>query len=286
MKYLELDTKNIYNMTIYQYLKSQGFSEHYLSNLRKDRNNILLDDTFANITEKISNKSLKINKNPYKRTEIKFVDKPIEIVFEDEDYLVVNKPENLASIPTRSHYDDNLAGRICSYISQKDDNFTLRILNRLDKDACGLVVIPLSAIQKTTILQKEYHAICHGKIDNPITIEKPILTITNDGINEIKRIISPLGQYAKTTIIPIKVFDDKTLIKVYIEKGRTHQIRVHTSHINHPLIGDPIYGYNDGYKHTFLCLKKIVFKNELTSKIYEFEINYPKDFTDVINSDI
>ena len=283
MKYLELNTKTIDDMTVYQYLKSQGFSEHYLSKLRKDKNNILLNDTSSSITEKINNKILKINKNPYKQTEIKLVDKPIDIIFEDEDYLVVNKPSNLASIPTRSHYNDNLAGRICSYMSKKDDNFTLRILNRLDKDACGLIVIPLHAIQKTTVLQKEYHAICHGVIKDEISIEEPILTMTNNGINEIKRVISPLGQYAKTTIIPIKTFDNLTLVKVYIEKGRTHQIRLHSSHINHPLIGDSIYGFEDGYNHTFLCLKKISFRNENTEMCYEFEIEYPKDFLNILN---
>ena len=285
IKYFSIVTKDITQKTnVYLYLRKNEFSEHYLKNLRNKENAILVNKSPATAKTILENGDLiEIDKNPYKPTNIKKVFKDIDVVYEDENYLLVNKPPLLATMPTKSHYDDNLAGRILAYLN--DDNFTLRVFNRLDREASGLILISKDAIthQYPKILKKEYVAICHGSLDKEVVNEEPILTINNNGINEMKRVISPLGQYAKTILTPIKQLNDMTFIKAEITKGRTHQIRLHSSFINHPLIGDKIYGIKDDFSHTFLHLKTLSFHNNLFNKTYSFEINFPKEFEDIIN---
>lgn len=284
INYYKISVSNIVEKTnVYLYLRKNGFSEHYLKNLRNKDNAILVNSSPSTARTILNNGDiLEIDKNPYSPTKIKKVEKDIDVVYEDENYLLVNKPPLLATMPTKSHYEDNLAGRIVAYIN--DGSFTLRVFNRLDREASGLILISKDAIthQFTEILNKEYYAICHGILENKTIIEKPILTINNNGINEMKRVISPLGQYAKTTLTPVKALNDKTLLKAEIIKGRTHQIRLHCASITHSLIGDKIYGINDEFSHTFLHLKSISFYNKLLNKNYHFEINLPEEFEKVI----
>ena len=287
MKYYEIIVKNLIQQEkAYNFLKSSNFSEHYIKALRNTPNAILINNKTAIIKDFVKNgDSLKILNNPFKKTDIKLIDSPLEIVYEDENVLLVNKPSLLATMPSRSHYDKNLAGMICNYMAIKDNNYTLRVFNRLDKEASGLILVSKDAIshQRINSIEKEYHAICYGNILETEVVDKPILTINNFGINEMKRICSPLGQKAKTTFIPIKQLKDKTLVKVKIYKGRTHQIRLHASYISHSLIGDQIYGDKDEYTHAFLCLKKLSFHNDITNKDYTFEIDYPDDFKNILN---
>ena len=286
IKYFKIKAKDITQKTnVYLYLRKNGFSEHYLKNLRNKENAILVNNSPATAKTILNNGDLiEIDSNPYKPTNIKKVFKDIDVVYEDENYLLVNKHALLATMPTKSHYDDNLAGRILAYLN--DDNFTLRVFNRLDREASGLILISKDAIthQFTEILKKEYVAICHRNLEKEVVIEKPILTINNNGINEMKREISPLGQYAKTVLTPIKQLNDMTFIKAEITKGRTHQIRLHSSYINHPLIGDKIYGKKDDFSHAYLHLKLISFQNKLTNKTYMFETPLPTEFEKIIKN--
>ncbi len=267
---------------IYLYLRQHKFSEHFVSNLRKKENAILVNGKTANTKTTLKNgDNLSILKEPNNLTAIQLVDKDLDIVFEDENYLLVNKPPLLATMPTKSHYGDNLAGRIMHHLNGK---ITLRVFNRLDREASGLVLVSKHAIahQFTRISQKEYYAICHNIMKDITTVEKPILTLQTNGINERKRIVSPLGQYAKTVFTPLKVVSNKTLVKAEITKGRTHQIRLHASSILHQLLGDQIYGVKDGYSRAFLHLKSITFENTLNGKTYHFEVDFPDDFKKVL----
>ena len=288
MKYLKIEIDGItQKKNIYKFLKENEFSEHYISALRNNLENILLNGKATNVKTVLKNGDvLEIAKNPYKATEIELIEKPLNIVYEDDDYLVINKPPLLATTPTRSHYTDNLSGMICAYMKKKDDNFTLRIMNRLDKDASGIILVAKDAIayQKTANIKKEYYAICHGILEKEEIIEKPILTLQENGINIMKRVCDEKGQSAKTTLTPIKTLKDKTLVKAEIEKGRTHQIRLHSSHLSYALIGDKIYGKKDEFSHTFLHLKRLNFENELTGKQYYFDIDFPQEFLDLIET--
>ena len=286
MKYLKIEIDGItQKKNIYKFLRENNFSEHYISALRNNLDNILINGKPTNVRGTLKNGDvLEIAKNPYKATEIELIEKPLNIVYEDDDYLVINKPPLLATTPTRSHYTDNLSGMICAYMKKKDDNFTLRIMNRLDKDASGLILVAKDAIayQKTVNIKKEYYAICHGILKDVKVVDTPILTLQENGINIMKRVCDERGQNAKTTLTPIKTLKDKTLVKAEIEKGRTHQIRLHSSSIGHALIGDKIYGIYDEFSHTYLFLKKISFENTKSCKKYAFDLELPSEFLDLI----
>ena len=119
--------------TVYYYLKSKNFSESYISKLRTSKDSILLNKTFATLKSQIKDGDiLSVANNPQNSSTILPCDGNLDIVFEDDDFLLVNKPHNLACMPSRSHYSDNLGGIICKYMQNKDKNFVLRIVNRLE----------------------------------------------------------------------------------------------------------------------------------------------------------
>jgi len=164
----------------------------------------------------------------------------IDILYEDEDIIAINKPANMPTHPTKYHIDDTLANLVCGYLGK---DFVFRAVNRLDKDTTGIVLVAknrysaemLNRQIRNKTIKKEYTAICCGVIDSEGVIEA---NIKKETFNGIKRIISPDGQYAKTIYTPVKSQDDNTLVRLYPETGRTHQLRVHMCHIGHPLLGD------------------------------------------------
>ncbi len=285
MNYFKFKIEKDYK-SVYYFLKEEGFSENYIKNLRKKEGFIKVNNKTANTKTQIkSGDLLEINNSPNSKTCIQKCILPLNIVYEDEYYLLINKESGISCMPNRSHYDLNLAGAICNYMSQKDNNFVLRMINRLDKDTSGLIIIAKDSISqnKIRVLKKEYHAVCNGKIDKNLIVDKNIKTVNNNGINEIKRIISPDGAPATTFITPIKYNKNYSLIKLQLEHGRTHQIRVHLSSIGHPLIGDQLYGEkSEIINHSALICKKIVFFHPFIEKELTFEINYPQDMLSLI----
>ena len=193
---------------------------------------------------------------------------------------------SVSTMPNKSHYTNNLAGAICYYMSQKDPNFTLRVVNRLDKDTSGLVLVAKSALalKELSSFEKKYHAICEGIIDKDMVVDQPILTIQENGINNRKRVISPDGQKATTYIRPLKQLNDNfSLIELILVHGRTHQIRVHLSSIDHPLLGDELYGSKSPkIDHTALICKKVSFYHPYLKKTLSFSAPYPDDFKLII----
>ena len=292
-KYEEFTISNSQSLkkaTIYFWLKNIGLSESYISQLRKQKNSIFLNNNIANLKTQINDGDrLKISNNPTEKSNLYNSDfSNLSIVYEDDDYLIVNKPHNLACIPTKSYYNDNLGAQVCSYMQKENQDFVLRIINRLDKETAGLVVIAknLFAYKNLSNLKKEYFALCHGNLSSTqMTINKPILTRNINGINIMKREISEEGKQAITHVELIKNFDKYCLVKFHLETGRTHQIRIHMSHINHPLIGDTIYSdkaidsqIQPTPDHTMLLLKLISFKHFRTNQIISLEINFPEEW--------
>lgn len=168
----------------------------------------------------------------------------LDILYEDEDIIAINKPANMPTHPTKYHVDDTLANLVCGYMG---NNFIFRAVNRLDKDTTGIVLIAKNRYSAEMLnrqirnkeIIKEYTAICNGVIKQDGRIEENIKKETARGI---KRIISPDGQYSKTNYYPVKSENGCSLIRLNPETGRTHQLRVHMAHIGHPLYGDYLYG--------------------------------------------
>lgn len=299
---------------IYTYLKRSGYSENFLKNLRKEFGFIKLNDKDVFITEKIkSGDIICLNSNPNKKTKIEDCFIPLDVLYEDDYIIAVNKPSGLATMPTRSHFYNNLSGAIAYYMKKKDPNFVVRIINRLDKDTAGVVIVAkdsltCKALNNSDAFDKTYYALLTGKIDKEITVDKKISTQTNEyGFNSNKRIISEQGKTAITHIFPIQYYENSsdfltnagttfsfddllvkpevyTLCKIKIEHGRTHQIRVHSAYIAHPLLGDAVYGNESSLiKHSALLCKEICFIHPITKEAIQIECDFPQDFKSLIN---
>ena len=209
----------------------------------------------------------------------------LNIVFEDDWILVVNKPAGIAIHPSVLHYSDSLCNGIRFYFDKIGLKKKIRPVNRLDLNTSGLVVFAkCEYIQECLINQmknnqfkKEYLAVCDGIFDEKSsTINLPIARKEN---SIIERCISENGQTAITHYEILKKFDNYSLVKCSLETGRTHQIRVHMSAIGHPLLGDSLYGsISDLINRQALHCYNLQFIHPVYNNDLNFFGDLPNDF--------
>ena len=215
----------------------------------------------------------------------------LDIVYEDEGMLIINKPSGIAIHPSIRHYEDSIASGIKYYFESIGIHKKIRPVNRLDLNTSGLVIFAKNEyIQENLIKQmqsktftKEYLAIVTEILENKTgIIDKPIAR--KEG-SIIERCVSETGQRAITEYEVIREFGNNSLVKCKLLTGRTHQIRVHFADIGHPLLGDSLYGEKSDliegqalhcYKLKFLhpvTTKELVIKCDLSNKINNILIN-------------
>lgn len=209
----------------------------------------------------------------------------LNIIFEDDWLLVVNKPAGIAIHPSVLHYSDSLCNGIRFYFDKIGLKKKIRPVNRLDLNTSGLVVFAkCEYIQECLINQmknnqfkKEYLAVCDGIFNEKSgTINLPIARKEN---SIIERCISENGQTAITHYEVLKEFDNYSLVKCSLETGRTHQIRVHMSAIGHPLLGDTLYGsISDLINRQALHCYNLQFIHPVYNNDLNFFGDLPNDF--------
>ena len=209
----------------------------------------------------------------------------LNIIFEDDWLLVVNKPAGIAIHPSVLHYSDSLCNGIKFYFDKIGLKKKIRPVNRLDLNTSGLVVFAkCEYIQECLINQmknnqfkKEYLAVCDGIFDEKSgTINLPIARKEN---SIIERCISENGQTAITHYEILKEFDNYSLVKCSLETGRTHQIRIHMSAISHPLLGDSLYGsISDLINRQALHCYNLQFIHPVYNNDLNFFGDLPNDF--------
>lgn len=209
----------------------------------------------------------------------------LNIVFEDNWLLIVNKPAGIATHPSVLHFSDSLCNGVRFYFDSIGLKKKVRPVNRLDLNTSGLVVFAkceyiqecLIFQMKSNVFKKDYLAICDGIFEDKVgVIDLPIARKEN---SIIERCISEDGQISITHYEVLKEFDNFSLVKCSLETGRTHQIRVHMSNVGHPLIGDSLYGTDSNLigrqaLHCYhICFTHPIFKNDL-----DFVCDLPDDF--------
>lgn len=165
-----------------------------------------------------------------------------EIIYEDDDILVINKPAGLAMHPTHNHQGDTLANAVAYYLNQHGKDAVFRVAGRLDKNTSGLVVCALNKLAAAKLngnCKKTYYAVVEGDYSGNGTIDAPI--IRPDPMKTL-RAVGEGGEEAVTHWRALRSANGLTLLEVKLETGRTHQIRVHFSSLGTPLAGDEMYG--------------------------------------------
>lgn len=216
---------------------------------------------------------------------------PLNIIYEDDYLLVLNKPANIAIHPSILHFDNSLSNGVKFYFDKLGLKKKIRIVNRLDRNTSGIVILAkneyiqecLIKQMKTNEFKKEYLAIAKGILESKSgTLNFPIAR--KEG-SIIERTVSSDGDSAITHYDVVKEFNNLSLVHIVLETGRTHQIRVHFSHIGHPILGDTLYSspsklINRQALHSY----KLTFIHPVTKKVVSLEAPLPNDIKNIINN--
>lgn len=213
----------------------------------------------------------------------------LDILFEDETMLIINKPAGVPVHPSMDHFEDSLSNGIRFYFDEIGLKRKIRPVNRLDKDTTGIVIFAKNEyVQEYLVRQmkankfvKEYIAVCSGSFDCKAgTIDAPIAR-KEDSI--IERCVSEAGDKAITHYEVLKNVNNYSVVKCILETGRTHQIRVHLAHIGHPLLGDTLYGTSSPLiSRQALHAYKVKFIHPISLKSIELTAKIPNDIENII----
>lgn len=267
-------------ISVLDFLEKKGYSRNLIIKLKKQ--GIMINDNIGRLDMILkSNDMLKIIM-PDESSNIVPINGKLNIVYEDSYILVLYKPHGIATIPTRAHYERSLANYIMSYFIENGIKSTIHLVNRLDLETAGLVLVAKSSFVHNLFsridIKKKYYALVHGALSSGIIN----LPIKKCGENTTKRMVSPDGKEAITKYEVIKVINDCSLVDIELFTGRTHQIRVHFSHLGYPLVGDSLYGHNDG----ILRLESyyLSFIHPISGEL--IEINKDYEFIKELNLDV
>jgi len=262
-----------------------------------------LENGYILVNSKIEKSSYKLRENdlieiidfPKEESDLKAEEIPLDIVFEDDDIIVINKPKGLVVHPGAGNTEHTLANALKFHsdnLSTLNGDFRPGIVHRIDKDTAGLLIVakndPAHAFLGEQLqghtLGRKYYALVLGNIEE--NEGKIIAPIGRDQKFRQKMAVDLMhGKEAETNFKVIERFGSSTLVECSLKTGRTHQIRVHMNYIGHPVIGDPIYGkgnralYDDGQ---LLFAHEIHFVHPKTKKEMTFSVDLPSYFKDIL----
>lgn len=260
---------------IKDFLFNFGVSSSLLTKLKNTENGITLNGSFARAIDTVKTGDiLKISIENKGRMPAPS-DKKVEIIYDDEDIIALNKPPFMPVHESRNHQGDALSNAAANYI---DKNTAFRAVYRLDRDTSGIVLIAkneLAAAKLAGRIDKDYYAVASKDIGSSGTISAPIAR-ENESI--IKRCVNENGETAVTHYEKVKEYKNGVLYKINLETGRTHQIRVHFAHLDAALVGDTLYGKSSELiNRQALHCKAIQFTHPVSGTKLTLSCDFPED---------
>lgn len=271
--------------------RERGVSTRLMRRMRYGDGGIFMNGKPAKLIDPVNVGDLVQVQFPIEKSDFEPENIPIDVVYEDESILAVNKQPGFVVHPTKGHPNHTLANGIMKYMLDKGDNYKIRFINRLDMNTSGLVLIgknPHSQNHFTNQakrgeIKKIYTALVCGIIEEDSgVIDLPIGKEHEEGV---KRIVREDGSESITEYKVLNRFDKGySLVELNLITGRTHQIRVHMSHIGHPVVGDELYGGAKPWliDRQTLHASKLSFAHPITGKKILLEADLPEDISEVI----
>lgn len=297
MSILEKKVVNIEEGTkIREYLKTElGLSTRLIRSASINKK-IFVNDQVVKMNRVLaSGEIIKIDLEKDESQDIAPEKMDIDVVYEDEDILVVNKKPFMVVHPTKSYQSGTLANGVINYFAESNQNCIVRLVSRLDMNTSGLIIIAknqfshgmLSKEMTENKVEKRYLAIVHGIMkEKQGTIDLPIYK--PEGVeNGIKRVIDERGQRSITHYKVVEEFKEASLVECKLETGRTHQIRVHLNYLGHPIYGDTLYGFGEDeeelIKRQGLHAYGLNFKSPRTGEELALRAELPDDMKELMN---
>lgn len=293
--------KEYEGLRIDSYLKTKGYSAQNITDLKKMPEGIMLKGKRSNTDRLLkAGDQLVINYEENASSEkIPPVKLPLDIVYEDEDLIILNKPADMPTHPSLNNYENTLANGLMYYFNSKGEDFIFRAINRLDRDTTGGVLVAkngvsgnlLSELLKKDLIVKEYVALVRGDVrkhngtDEGI-IDMPIGRVDNSTIE--REVNFETGERAVThyKVLSYNVDKNVSFVSFHLETGRTHQIRVHMKTIGYPLLGDHLYdpeNYSkEGLTRQALHCRRISFTHPVTGEEVNVIISISKDIENML----
>ena len=277
-----------------QFLKKKGYSSANITALKKIPDGVLINEKPAYMIHPLSaGDTLTIHIVESVSSErIPPADLPLDIVYEDADLMVINKPADLPIHPSMGNYTHSLGNAVAGYFARQDCPFVFRCINRLDHNTSGLTIIAkhmvsgsiLSTMVKRRLIRREYLAIVRGKVTPPCgTITAPLGRKPGSLIE--RTIDFENGESAVTHYETLDYQNGHSLLKLYLETGRTHQIRIHLKYLGFPLIGDSLYNPDMEYiNRQALHSARLTFAHPITGEAMAFCAPMPADMRRVLEA--
>ncbi|WP_163102989.1 RluA family pseudouridine synthase [Peribacillus alkalitolerans] len=269
-----------------EFLKIKHISKSALTDIKFDGGTILVNGEEATVRRHLAEGDEVVIYFPLEAPSEGLIAEifPLEILYEDDFVLIVNKPPFMNTIPSREHPTGSLANGLAGYYKEKGIGSTIHVVTRLDRDTSGLVLIAkhrhvhhlMSEQQKSGGVKRLYEAFVHGDLENGTKkIEAPI---GRRPTSIIEREVREDGQYACTFYEVLGQYDGFSHVRLRLMTGRTHQIRVHMSYIGNPLLGDDLYGgKRDMINRQALHCQSVTFYHPFLEKELSFSIELPDD---------
>ena len=227
-------------------LNDMGISLRLLYSLKKDKQ-IFVNKKFYKMHELVNIGDIIEINLPDEANDYDAEDMDIKLLYEDADLMVIEKEPFVVVHPTKGHQSGTLANGLIKLFKDKSINSKIRFVNRLDRDTSGILIVAKNSYCHSILTKddamhemgKKYYAVVSGNLEKESGVIDLPIDKSEDGI---RRMVSEKGQRAVTRYKVIDKLKQATLIEISLETGRTHQIRVHFSHIGHPLLGDELYG--------------------------------------------